>query len=169
MVYYYFLNSSYKHTLHMQIFIRFHNENILEVKSKLLVFSSVPPVMHKVQKVRVLIYRQCVKRKQTNPVCLHAVEKYEKVDSNNIHRTITKQRVKNQQIKRKQNCSFLTFVKVFKFQDSKFKIVQKNFSEIAIKKISWKTHRSWWSLHDKYGQSKEIINYWCLPGPIYLP
>ena len=26
----------------MQIFIRFHNENILEVKSKLLVFSSVP-------------------------------------------------------------------------------------------------------------------------------
>ena len=127
MVYYYFLNSSYKHTLHMQIFIRFHNENILEVKSKLLVFSSVPPVMHKVQKVRVLIYRQCVKRKQTNPVCLHAVEKYEKVDSNNIHRTITKQRVKNQQIKRKQNCSFLTFVKVFKFQDSKFKIVQKNF------------------------------------------
>ena len=78
MVYYYFLKSSYKHTLHMQIFIRFHNEDILEVKSKLLVFSSVPPVMHKVQKVRVLIYRQCVKRKQTNPVCLHAVEKYER-------------------------------------------------------------------------------------------
>ena len=56
----------------MQVFIKFHNENILEVKSKLLVFSSVPLVMQKVQKVRVLIYRQCVKRKQTNPVCLHA-------------------------------------------------------------------------------------------------
>ena len=54
------------------------------------------------------------------------VEKYEKVDSNNIHRTITKQQVTNEQIKRKQNCS-VSFVKVFKFQDNKFKIVQKNF------------------------------------------
>ena len=37
-----------------------------------------------------------------------------------------KQQVKNEQIKRKQNCP-VTFVKVFQFQDNKFKIVQKNF------------------------------------------
>ena len=39
---------------------------------------------------------------------------------------ITKQRVKNEQIKRKQTCS-VCFVKVFKFQENKFKIDQKNF------------------------------------------
>ena len=70
-----------------------------------------------------------------------------------IHRMITKQRVKNEQIKIKQTCS-VSFVKVCQFQDNKFKIVQKNFLEIIIKKIHWKTHQSWWSLHDKYGQSK---------------
>ena len=58
-----------------------------------------------------------------------------------IHRMITKQRVKNEQIKRKQTCSVI-FVKVFKFQDNNFKIVQKNFLEILIKKIPRKTHRS---------------------------
>ena len=70
-----------------------------------------------------------------------------------IHRMITKQRVKNEQIKIKQTCS-VSFVKVCQFQDNKFKIVQKNFLEIIIKKIHWKTHQSWWSLHDKYGWSK---------------
>ena len=39
---------------------------------------------------------------------------------------IMKQQVKNEQIKRKQTCS-LCFVNVFKFQENKFKIVQKNF------------------------------------------
>ena len=42
-----------------------------------------------------------------------------------IHRMITKQQIKNEQIKRKQTCS-LCFVNVFKFQENKFKIVQKN-------------------------------------------
>ena len=42
---------------------------------------------------------------------------------------ITKQRVRNEEIKRKQTCS-VGFVKVFEFQDNKFKIVQKNFLEI---------------------------------------
>ena len=70
---------------------------------------------------------------------------------------ITKQRVRNEEIKRKQTCS-VGFVKVFEFQDNKFKIVQKNFLEI-IKKISWKIHQSWWSLQDKYGQSK--AKDWC--------
>ena len=39
--------------------------------------------------------------------------------------------LKNEQIKRKQPCS-LCFVNVFKFQENKFKIVQKNFYEIKI-------------------------------------
>ena len=43
-----------------------------------------------------------------------------------IHRMITKQRVKSEQIERKQTCS-VSFVKVFKFQESKFKIVQNSF------------------------------------------
>ena len=47
---------------------------------------------------------------------------------------ILKQQVKNEQIKRKQTCS-LCFVKVFKFQENKFKVVQKNFQEIIIIKI----------------------------------
>ena len=42
-----------------------------------------------------------------------------------IHRMITKQQVKNEWIKRKQTCS-LCFVNMFKFQESKFKIVQNN-------------------------------------------
>ena len=46
-----------------------------------------------------------------------------------IHRMITKQRVKTEQIKRNQTC-FLCFVNVFEFQENKFKIVQKNFYKI---------------------------------------
>ena len=42
-----------------------------------------------------------------------------------IYRMIKKQQVKNEQIKRKQSCS-LCFVNVFKLQENKFKIVQKN-------------------------------------------
>ena len=42
---------------------------------------------------------------------------------------IPKQRVRNEEIKRKQTCS-VGFVKVFEFQDNKFKIVQNNFLEI---------------------------------------
>ena len=51
-----------------------------------------------------------------------------------------KQQVKNEQIKRKQTCS-VSFVKVFQFQENKFK-------------ISWKTNQSRGSLHDKYGWPK---------------
>ena len=43
---------------------------------------------------------------------------------------ITKQQVKNEQIKKKQTCS-LCFLCV-KFQGNKFKIVQKNFQEITV-------------------------------------
>ena len=48
-----------------------------------------------------------------------------------IHRMITKQRVENEQIIRKQTCS-LCFVNVFKFQENKIKIVQKNFQQIKM-------------------------------------
>ena len=41
-----------------------------------------------------------------------------------IQRTIAKQQVKNEQIKRKQTCS-VCFVKKIKLQGNKFKIVQK--------------------------------------------
>ena len=42
-----------------------------------------------------------------------------------MHRMITKQQVENEQIRRKQTWS-LRFVNVFKFQENKFKIAQKN-------------------------------------------
>ena len=62
-----------------------------------------------------------------------------------INRVITKEPVKNEHIKRKQACS-LCFVNVFKFQENKFKTIQKNLQEIEIilirKRISWK---SYWS------------------------
>ena len=44
---------------------------------------------------------------------------------------ITKQWVKNKQIKRKQTCS-LCFVNVFKFQENKCKIALENFLEIKM-------------------------------------
>ena len=44
---------------------------------------------------------------------------------------ITKQWVKNEQIKRKQTGSFC-FVNVLKFQEKKFKVIQNNFWEIKI-------------------------------------
>ena len=44
---------------------------------------------------------------------------------------ITKQQVKNEQIKTKQICS-LCYVNVFRFQENKFKIDLKNFQEIKI-------------------------------------
>ena len=42
-----------------------------------------------------------------------------------------KQRVKDEQIKRKQACS-LCRVCVFKFQENNLKIVQKNFQEVRV-------------------------------------
>ena len=59
-------------------------------------------------------------------MCLHAVEKYEKVNTQNDYKTTSQQTKHKMNIKRKQTCS-VGFVKVFKFQGNKFKIVQKNF------------------------------------------
>ena len=49
-------------------------------------------------------------------------------------------KVKNEQAKRKQTRS-VSFVKVFKFQEHKFKMVHKNFLGIIIE-VSWKNHQS---------------------------
>ena len=86
-----------------------------------------------------MIVKQQAKTEQAHPVCLHAVEKNEKVEISNAK--IDSKQVKYEQIKRKQTCS-LSFVKVFKFQENKFKIFQKNFLEIMIEKVSWETHWS---------------------------
>ena len=64
---------------------------------------------------RVIVEQQS-KRELTNLLCLLAVEKYKKVEWKAlIDRMITKQQVKNEQIKRKDTCS-LCFVNVFKFR-----------------------------------------------------
>ena len=70
--------------------------------------------------------KQRAKREQTRPVCLHPVEKYEKFNTQNDYETASKQTQHNLNIKRKQTCS-RGLIKVFKFQENKFKIVQKNF------------------------------------------
>ena len=84
--------------------------------------------LYKYKRWRALLHRilgkQQSKREQTHPVCLHKVEKYEKLESVNIQDYKTAS--KNEQIRRKQTCS-LCFVNVFKFQENKFKIVQNNF------------------------------------------
>ena len=119
-------------------------------------FLFCPLVMQKVQKVEsinIASMRNNLQKESRLIQCVYTQWKSSKRKRVLIHRMITKQRVKNEQIKIKQTCS-VSFVKVCQFQDNKFKIVQKNFLEIIIKKIHWKTHQSWWSLHDKYGQSK---------------
>ena len=78
---------------------------------------------------RALIYRviekQHAKREQIYPVCLHTVEKHEKVESintQNDYKTTSKKLTD----KKKTNM-FLSFVIMFKFQYNKLKIVQKKF------------------------------------------
>ena len=58
---------------------------------------------------------------------------------------ITKQHVKNEQIKRKQTSS-LCFVNVFKFQENKFKIVQKNLQEIKTILIKATSHNDYYMI-----------------------
>ena len=83
---------------------------------------------------------------------------------------IAKQKVKNEQIKRKQTC-FLYFVNVFKFQEKKFKIVQKNFKEIKIILIKKRFPEKATSHNDHYtinmgGQSLKIDSNWLLTSPL---
>ena len=66
---------------------------------------------------------------------LNAVEKYEKDSAENDYKITSKQTKQNTNIERKQICS-VGFAKVFKFQENKFRIIQKNFQKkIIIKKI----------------------------------
>ena len=53
------------------------------------------------------------------------MEKCEKVNAQNNYKTSKQKKKKNTNIKRKQTCS-VGFVKAFKFQENKFKIVKKN-------------------------------------------
>ena len=66
-----------------------------------------------------MIVKQQTEKEQTYPVSTKSWRLL-------IYRMITKQQVKNEHIKRKQICS-KCFVKMFKFQENKFKVVQKNF------------------------------------------
>ena len=79
--------------------------------------------------------KQRAEKEQTHRTCLHAVEKYAKVESVNTSNDYKTTSKKWADKKKTNSC-----LKVFKFQ-VKFRIVQKNFQEIIIE-ISWKSHRS---------------------------
>ena len=86
---------------------------------------------------------------------LLAVEKYKKVENINTQNDFETTSKKWTE-KRKQICS-LCFVEVFKFQEKQVQGHSKEFLRnynTNKKTISWKSHQSQWSLHDKYGWSK---------------
>ena len=87
-----------------------------------------------------MIVKQRAKREQTHPVCLHTVQKYEKVESVNTQNNY--ETTSEKRTDKKKKTSSVCFVKVIKFQENKFKIVQNNFQEIITKKNSWKIHQS---------------------------
>ena len=83
---------------------------------------------HKRWKAHRVIAKQQSKRELTYPVCLHAAGKYEKVESINTQNDY--KTASEKWIDKKKTDLFSVFCKcvnVFKFQENKFKIVQKNF------------------------------------------
>ena len=85
--------------------------------------------MRKVQKVEsAIIQNDCetMSKKRTNSFCVYTQCKSTKGWRALIQRMITKERVKNEQMNRKKTCS-VCFVKVIKFQENKFKILNNNF------------------------------------------
>ena len=72
-----------------------------------------------------MIVKQRAKREQTHPVCLHTVQKYEKVESVNTQNNY--ETTSEKRTDKKKKTSSVCFVKVSKFQENKFKIVQNNF------------------------------------------
>ena len=73
-----------------------------------------------------LIAKQQAEKEQTHSVYLHTVDKYENVENINTqsdYKTTSKRWI--DKIKA-ETCS-LCLVNVFKFQENKFKIIQKNF------------------------------------------
>ena len=102
--------------------------------------------------------KQCTKIEQTHPACLHAVEKYEKVESINTQTDYKTTSKKMNRWKKTNLC-----LKVFKLQDNKFKIVQKNFQKILIKS-SWKkrlvTMIITWKIWVVKGRRLVVIDCW---------
>ena len=70
-----------------------------------------------------MIAKQRAKREQTHPVCLHAVEKYRKVNTQNDYET-SKQTKHNTNIKRKQTYS-VGFVNSKKTSSRSFKRISR--------------------------------------------
>ena len=64
------------------------------------------------------------KREKTDPVCLHAVEKYKKVESIN---TQTDYETASKKCTNKKKTDWFFAFCVFKFQENKFKIARNNF------------------------------------------
>ena len=73
-----------------------------------------------------VIAKQRARKEQTHPLCLHAVEKYGKVENVNTKNDY-KTTSKNEQTKRKQTCS-VCFLKVIKFQGNKITVKFKRIS-----------------------------------------
>ena len=126
---------------------------------KLLVFFFVPLVMQKAQKVESIYYIQSdcktTSKKSTDPSrVLHAVEKYEKVESVNTQNDWETTSI-NWTDKKKTNlfCVFCKCLNSKKTSSRSFKLFLGNNNNNN-KKTSWKSHQSQWSLHNKYGWSK---------------
>ena len=84
-------------------------------------------VVWKVQKAEsITIQSDCktMSKERTDSSCVYTLWKSTKKWRALLWRMIMKQQVKNEQIKNKL---VLCFVKVIKFQENKFKIIQKNF------------------------------------------
>ena len=99
------------------------------------------------KKSRALLHRVIVKeqakREQTYPVCLHAVEKYEKmenVNTQNDHETTSEKST----LKKKTDL-FVVFCKCAEIPRKQVQDRSKDFlgkNNINKKKISWKSHQS---------------------------
>ena len=71
------------------------------------------------------IAKQQAQREQTHPVCLNAVEKYEKVNNVNIQNDY--ETTNKKLTDKKKGNLFFMFCKCIKFQENKLKIVQNSF------------------------------------------
>ena len=98
-----------------------------------------------------MIAKQQAKREQTYPVCLHTVEKYEKVESITAENDyeITSQKWTD---KKKKNL-FYVFCKSDSIPRKQVQDCLKEFLGNN-NNISWKCHQSKWLLHDKHRGSK---------------
>ena len=77
-----------------------------------------------------MIAKQWAKIEQTHPVCIHSGKECKGREHQHIE-LLWNSKSKMNRKKENKTCS-VSFVKVFKFQENKFKIVQKNFLEKII-------------------------------------